>query len=59
MGYLTRLTEISDVEIYYGRDINQREANPLLGLMILQKHLVCYYDSYKPIMFVLTIHRDF
>ena len=58
MGYLTRLTEIPDIEKCYGRDINLREGNTLFELLTFTKHLVCYYDSYKSTMFVLNIHPD-
>ena len=51
MGYLTRPTEIPDVEKYYGGDINQREGNTFVCAHDIYKHLVCH----KSTMFVLTI----
>ena len=55
MGYLTRLTDIPDVEKYYGGGINQRQRNTLLMIFIRTS---CYYDSYKSTTFVLNIHPD-
>ena len=58
MGYLTRLTEIPDVEKYYEGGINQREGNTLFGLMIFTRTSV-FHESYKSTMFVLNIDMIF